>query len=83
MGIHPKLGLETGVKQCKETSHRTYIEDMKDHSEIRSPGHNLLLIARYMEETRERATPALFDNLVLDLRHGSAMERIVGNPLKK
>ena len=56
---------------------RTYVEDVKDSIEIQLPASNLLLIVLRVEQSRDRISSALLDDLPLNFGHSSTIERLV------
>ena len=61
------------------TDSGTYIEDLKDPIEVQFPSSNLLFVVLCMEKLRADIPPTLLDDPLLDFRHSSTLEVLVGN----
>ena len=58
--------------------HSTHIKDIKDPVEVQFPSGNRLFVILCVEKSRGYISPALFDDLPLDLCHGSVLEMFSG-----
>ena len=70
-------GIGIGGQGCKRRSDRTYVEDLKDPVEFSPPGRDLFFIDPRVEKVRNRVPLALFPDILLNLRHGSAIGSIL------
>ena len=52
----------------------THVEDVKDPVEVLPPGHNHVFVGLRMEDSRNRMSFALVDDLPLNLGHSPAIE---------
>jgi hypothetical protein len=74
---HRKLGLEV-VDQLRPTrNEQAYVEDVKDPVQLQLPTGDRLLVVPCMEKSRDHVPSALFDDLLLDLRHSSATKSAI------
>ena len=55
---------------------------MEDPVEVRLPSSDRFLIILRMHKPRDRVPSALFDDLPLYLRHGSAIGSVISEPSK-
>ena len=58
----------------------TYVEDVKDPSEVLPPTRNHIFVDLRMENSRDHISFALVDDLPLDLGHSPAVETLVSGP---
>ena len=75
--VYREFGLGAGDQRWPCRSNKTHVKDEKESIEVRSPGYDRRFIAICVEESRDRIPFTLPDDLLLDLRHGAAMESIV------
>src|SRR5258708_18195933 len=62
-------------------TNRTYDEDLKDPGKMLIPSRYVVLIALREDESDQCVPFALFDDLPLDLRHGSAIKTPISGSL--
>ena len=58
----------------------TYVEDVKDPSEVLPPTRNRIFVDLRMEDPRDRMSFTLVNDLPLDLGHSPAVEILVSGP---
>lgn len=59
----------------------THVEDMEDPIEVLLPTSDRIFVAPCAENSRDRASFTLFDDIPLNLSHSSAMETLVSGLL--
>ena len=60
---------------------RTYVEDVENSEKVLLPSRYLLFVALREDESDHRISFTLLDDLLLDLRHGSAIRTLVSGSL--
>jgi len=78
VGVDCQLGLREGCQEMSNRTDWTYVEDMKDPIEVPLPSRNLIFDVRRVKESRGRIPFTPYDDLPLDLCHGSTIDRDIG-----
>ena len=63
-----------GQQRLPGRADRTYVEDVKDPIEVQLPGSNNFFVALCVQESRERISSTLLDDLSLNLGHSPAID---------
>ena len=75
-----EFGLEVDGQRWSYINNGTHVEDMKDPVEVQPPGRDRFLIILGVESSRDHIPFTPLDDVPLDLGHGPAIEKLVGEP---
>ena len=75
--VHREFGLEAYSQRWLYISNGTHVECKQDPVEVRLPSRNRVRITLGVDKSGDSAPFALFDDLLLDLLHSSAIQSIV------
>ena len=79
VGVYCKLGLRVNSWQWSHGYDKTHVEDVEDPGQVQLPGDKRIFIIIRMEESIGWISPALLDDIPLDLRQSSETKIDLGD----